>query len=107
VKKYSQLIVNNGDACHYKIKVHEKKINDTVYRLFRSKMGDWSEHLKGTVAAKLKDNGNGVVLKLEGREINFDYCEVEEIALLLRTYRQHRNLNRSKLRFLKPVELMK
>lgn len=47
----------------------------------------WSPHVRGQVAAKLKDNGNGVKIKFDdGTKIKLDYSQVQELYILLDYY---------------------
>lgn len=54
-----------------------------TFKLFRSHGSDWSEHARGELAAKLKDDGNGVQIHLENNNIYLNYPELQELQLLL------------------------
>ncbi len=41
----------------------------------RSNSEIWSSHVKGEHIANLKDTGNGIKIKINGKKIKLDYCE--------------------------------
>lgn len=43
----------------------------------------WSEHIRGTVAVKYKDNGDFVTIKSDRYKIELDYSQLLELQLLL------------------------
>lgn len=52
--------------------------------LNRSNSNTWREELKGTIAAKLIDDGNDITIEFEDREpIRFLYHQAEELFILL------------------------
>lgn len=83
-------IINNGDAYSsmYKLETTRNTINDS--RIKMSFFGDtWSEHVRGTEVASLKDHGNGINIKLSGgTKIKLDYAEAEEVAAILKFYNE-------------------
>ena len=56
---------------------------DKKYELKYSNSSDWSENIVGNVCAKLKDDGNGVKIKLGEKKIKLSYNEVRELKCLL------------------------
>jgi hypothetical protein len=57
--------------------------DDTSY-LFRSNGSEWAEESKGGLSASIEDNGNGVVILLEGqKKIKLDYNQAQDIFILL------------------------
>jgi len=57
--------------------------NDKKYELKYSTSSDWSENIVGNVCAKLKDDGNGVKIKIGDKKIKLDYNELRELKCLL------------------------
>lgn len=57
--------------------------NEGIIELKYSNSSDWSENIVGNVCAKLKDDGNGVKIKLGDKKIKLSYNEVRELKCLL------------------------
>jgi hypothetical protein len=47
---------------------------------------NWREELRGKTAAKIRDAGNGVKIKVGKNTITLDYSEVRELYILLAAY---------------------
>jgi hypothetical protein len=58
-------------------------INDDVVELKYSNSSDWSENIVGNICAKLKDDGNGIKIKLGEKKIKLSYNELRELKCLL------------------------
>jgi hypothetical protein len=58
-------------------------INDDMVELKYSTSSDWSENIVGDICAKLKDDGNGIKIKLGNKKINLSYNELRELKCLL------------------------
>ena len=56
----------------------------TVYTLLYSDYVEWSDHIKGKVAMKLIDDGNGVLIKELNLEEDIDYVQLQQLHILLR-----------------------
>jgi hypothetical protein len=63
--------------------VHDYDLIETpkVTKLFRSKNKRWSR--PGELAAKLTDHGDGVKINIDGKKINLNYAELQELHILL------------------------
>lgn len=59
--------------------------NQQVQMTYGSDSG-WMNHIKGTEAASLRDNGNGVKLKIGNKIVKLDYSEIAQIQALLLYY---------------------
>jgi hypothetical protein len=57
--------------------------NDRKIELKYSNSSDWSENIVGNFCAKLKDDGNGVKIKLGDKKIKLDYNELTQLKCLL------------------------
>lgn len=57
--------------------------NDDIIELKYSNTSDWSENIMGNICAKLKDDGNGIKIKLGEKKIKLTYNEVRELKCLL------------------------
>jgi len=57
--------------------------NDTIIELKYSNSSDWSEKIQGTNCAILKDNGNGIKIKVGNKKIKLTYNELRELKCLL------------------------
>lgn len=80
---------NNGDDSSniYELFVSDRKHNETIIKMIYSMKDDgWSDKVKGKQAASLKDNGNGVSIRMGKKTINLDYSEMVELLLLLVYY---------------------
>jgi len=60
---------------------------------------DWAQHIKGTTAAKLKDNGDDITITLGNQKITLDYSEIEQLQALLMYHNDVSNLNDSPATF--------
>jgi len=57
--------------------------NDGKIELKYSSSSDWSENIVGNICAKLKDDGNGIKIKLGEKKIKLTYNELRELKCLL------------------------
>jgi len=49
-----------------------------------SNNSDWNDDLKGTVAATLQDDGDGIIIKMEGiKKLELDYMQAQKLLILL------------------------
>jgi hypothetical protein len=49
-----------------------------------SNNSDWSDDIKGSIAATLQDDGNSVVIKMEGiKKLELDYMQAQKLLILL------------------------
>jgi hypothetical protein len=58
-------------------------INGDIVELKYSSSSDWSENIVGNICAKLKDDGNGIKIKLGEKKIKLTYNELRELKCLL------------------------
>lgn len=66
--------------------VHEydyEHLADNLHALYYSNGSEWNDHIKGTIAMSIKDDGNGLKIYFEenGR---IDYSEAEQLFILLK-----------------------
>jgi hypothetical protein len=57
--------------------------NDDNIELKYSNSSDWSDSIMGNICATLKDNGNGIKIKVGDKKIKLTYCELRELKCLL------------------------
>lgn len=53
---------------------------------------NWTPHTRGKKSMKLVDTGNGVVLKVKGKqgdEISLDYSQIHDVAMLIEEYNKN------------------
>jgi hypothetical protein len=49
-----------------------------------SNNGEWADDLKGTIAGTLQDDGDGVIIKIEGiKKLKLDYTQAQKLLILL------------------------
>lgn len=58
-------------------------ISGDIVELKYSNSSDWSESIMGSICAKLKDDGNGIKIKLGDKKIKLSYNELRELKCLL------------------------
>jgi hypothetical protein len=58
-------------------------VNDDLIELKYSSSSDWSESIVGNICAKLKDDGNGIKIKIGDKKIKLTYNELRELKCLL------------------------
>jgi len=80
----------DGNTSLYKMEATNNGINDCRIKMsFSENDVSWSPHIRGQVAAELKDHGNGVKIKLQrGTKIKLDYDEITELAALFKFYEE-------------------
>ncbi len=84
--KVKALLLDDKTAAHYSIQ-GKIDMNDTDFKLFMSKKGDWMPPFKGKVAAKLHDNGNYVTVQIRNKEpLRMDYAQLCELQLVMKEY---------------------
>jgi hypothetical protein len=58
-------------------------VNDDLIELKYSSSSDWSESIVGNICAKLKDDGNGIKIKIGNKKIKLNYNELSQLKCLL------------------------
>jgi hypothetical protein len=58
-------------------------VNDNVHTLSRSYASQWPDHVRGEVALKIEDDGNGLVVRFNEKG-RIDYSEAEQLFILLK-----------------------
>jgi hypothetical protein len=58
-------------------------VNDDLIELKYSSSSDWSESIVGNICAKLKDDGNGIKIKIGDKKIKLTYNELSQLKCLL------------------------
>ena len=52
---------------------------------------DWTEDLKGAVAGTLQDDGNGLIINIEGlKKLKLDYLQAQKLLILLLSNNQEK-----------------
>ena len=80
-RRTAKVMVNHMEKLNHDYDLVVKK---NSIKLYRSKNTLWSE--PGTLSAKLKDIGDGVVIKMQDRVIALDYAELQEMHILIETF---------------------
>lgn len=76
-----------GDSSIYEFFVSDRKVHETVIKmLYSDKDKGWTDKVRGKQAASLKDDGNGVRIRIDNKTINLNYSQMVEILLLLVYY---------------------
>ena len=57
--------------------------NDNKIELSYSNSSYWSEYVQSKICATLKDDGNGIAIKVGDKKISLDYNELRELKCLL------------------------
>jgi hypothetical protein len=71
----------------YSVHTEEGAGTQPVIKVYFSRLGDtWSEAYRGKLAAKLVDDGNGVLIKVGGKTLCMDYSAFAELQLLLQVH---------------------
>lgn len=81
--KSSQVWIKNdihSDNLDYDYDIVE---NDGIIELKYSNTSDWSESVKGSVCAKLEDDGDRIKIKIGDKKIKLGYNELRELKCLL------------------------
>lgn len=66
--------------------VHEydyELVDDNVHTLYYSNGGQWNSHVKEEIAMKIRDDGNGLVVKFNDKS-RIDYSEAGQLFILLK-----------------------
>jgi len=58
-------------------------VNDNMHTLSRSYASQWSDHVRGEVAMKIENDGNGLVVRFNEKG-RIDYSEAEQLFILLK-----------------------
>lgn len=76
-----QIFINDVYEYDYEL------LEDNVHILYHSNTSQWYDHIKGTIAMSIKDDGNGLQIDFEenGR---IDYSESEQLFILLKLVNQ-------------------
>jgi len=72
--------INPSDVSTFEVRKESNK-----YFVFFEGNG-WTPHTQGVEAARLKDTGDDVKIKVGNKKITLDYSELEEVFLLLTFY---------------------
>jgi hypothetical protein len=75
------------DMHDYNYEIH----NDNEHILYYSEGLHWSAHVRGVNAMDVKDDGNGLIIKLgkdSNTAIGIDYAEAERLFILLKLINQ-------------------
>ena len=75
------------DMHDYNYEVH----NDNDHTLYFSESSHWNSHIRGVNAMSVKDDGNGLMVKLckdSKATIRVDYAEAERLFILLKLINQ-------------------
>jgi hypothetical protein len=49
-----------------------------------SNNNDWNNDIKGSLAGSLQDDGNGVIIKMDGlKKLELDYMQAQQLLILL------------------------
>jgi len=52
---------------------------------------DWTEDLKGAIAGTLQDDGNGLIINIEGlKKLKLDYLQAQQLLILLLSNNQEK-----------------
>jgi len=80
----------DGESRMYDIGVvHDETNNQKISMSYSQIDGGWTSLVRGKVAVKLKDNGDGVKIKFDnGRKIKLDYDQIETLSMLLMYYNE-------------------
>jgi len=70
----------NSDNLDYDYDIVE---NDGIIELKYSHTSDWSEGIKGSICAKLVDDGDKIKIKIGDKKIKLGYNELRELKCLL------------------------
>lgn len=80
-------LLHKQDQGHYSYTIRKNSVT-----LFFSRVGNWSEHVRRKIAARIKNVDDGVNYEItfnSGRTFSVDICELNEIRLLLRLYKRN------------------
>ena len=83
--KNNQFCVKNyvySDNLDYDYDIISSELK-AIIKLTYSNTSDWSEGIKGSVCAKLEDNGEVVKIKIGNNKIKLSYSELRELKCLL------------------------
>lgn len=88
MKRVKGLLVEQGSEGNIFSFKFEEELNNTTLKLFHSRSDrNWTPMVRGKLAVKLHDHGNGIVVKHRTLpEIDLDYSEAAELFMLLREY---------------------
>lgn len=104
-KEIQNVIDNTSDVlCREEIYIdgiHEydyNKVEDdvlTIYTLYYSDWPEWVDSVKHTVALRIVDTGNGVVIQNLQSTKEINYLKLEQLNILLRLQSQSRSFKKS------------
>jgi hypothetical protein len=79
------LIQHNKESKHdlaHDYDIHEL---DYITELFYSDDSEWVPSIRNTLAAKLENTGNGLIIKINGlKKIKLDYSQAQQLFILLK-----------------------
>ena len=86
----------------YKLKTTKNEMNESAIKMtFYKNDYSWSDNVRGAVAAKLEDNGNGIKIRINSGTIALGYDEVIEVLSLLRYYTEDSDITQFKNNLIK------
>jgi hypothetical protein len=65
---------------------HDYNLEDGIIftALIHSNNSDWNDDIRGTIAGTIQDDGNGVIIKMEGmKKLELDYMQAQKLLILL------------------------
>jgi len=79
------MVMDEDDNIEYVIKVKTNKKGNKVYKLYYSKSEIWRNHVRGMLAIKMVNTGNGMTFRFDGKDnlSELDYAELERLRILL------------------------
>jgi len=80
MKDKNYLVLDNEDSHEYDLKVVDTD-KGTSFELYFSKGMQWSEHVRGTLAMSLFNDGNGVKINKKIKKLGYD--ELAYLRLLI------------------------
>ena len=91
----------------YQLETTVKDINDCRVEIrFAEQDCNWTDKVRGKIAAKLKDHGNGVTVKFMGsKKIELDYSQLVEMMILLQYYNEDSDISNFKSTFIKMLPM--
>lgn len=79
--KTKKIVISSDHEYEFDYKGVENKDGITTHELYYSKASHWAEHIRGTLALKIVEDGNGLILDKE--ILKLDYSEANHLKILL------------------------
>lgn len=67
---------------------YDYEVDGEIHRLSYCNTEFWSDHVRGTVAFEIKDDGNGMNIISLFDKNDIEYCTAEQLEILLRLLNQ-------------------